>query len=318
MGGRVEDASVLVRVLAGGTTEADERELRAANVARVPLVAVQTSGESGLYVPYVLASDVVVCPRGAGFPVDEIARVIAARLDLAATPLAARLPVLRDAVCDHLIESFSRKNAILGVAIFVPGADFPVLTLNQIRLVLRLASAHGVEVDQTAPAGDPRHDRRRSRVPRGRAAAPRSGAGGRLGGEGRRRLRGHAGGRRGRATVLRRRRRARNAAHLALSAPACPRDSPGTWPKRRPRCRPVPDLPSASNRPSKGGAMVGTEHAEELLQIEEADAWFEYLEATRVQSEMRYAELEPWAWARLSQRLRAVRARRARLRPAAA
>ena len=27
--------------------------------------------------------------------------------------------------------------------------------------------------------------------------------------------------------------------------------------------------------------MAGYEHAEELLQIEEADAWFEYLEATR-------------------------------------
>lgn len=61
-----------------------------------------------------------------------------------------------------------------------------------------------------------------------------------------------------------------------------------------------------------------TELAEELLQIEEADAWFEYLEATRAQSETRYAEVEPWAWARLNQRLRAVRARRARLRPAAA
>jgi hypothetical protein len=60
------------------------------------------------------------------------------------------------------------------------------------------------------------------------------------------------------------------------------------------------------------------ELAEELLQIEEADAWFEYLEATRVQSEARYAVVEPWAWARLNQRLRAVRARRARLRPAAA
>ena len=36
----------------------------------------------------------------------------------------------------------------MGVAIFVPGADFPVLTLNQIRLVLRLAAAHGVEIDQ--------------------------------------------------------------------------------------------------------------------------------------------------------------------------
>ena len=31
----------------------------------------------------------------------------------------------------------------------------------------------------------------------------------------------------------------------------------------------------------------------------------------------RYAEIEPWAWARLAQRLRAIRARRAKLRPAA-
>jgi hypothetical protein len=72
-------------------------------------------------------------------------------------------------------------------------------------------------------------------------------------------------------------------------------------------------------RPDRmGGLMANTELAEELLQLEEADAWFEYLESTRGQSQTRYSELEPWAWARLSQRLRAVRARRARLRPAAA
>ena len=57
--------------------------------------------------------------------------------------------------------------------------------------------------------------------------------------------------------------------------------------------------------------------AEELLLIEEADAWFEYLEATRGQTETRYREVEPWAWVRLSQRLRAVRTKRAKLRPAA-
>jgi hypothetical protein len=67
-----------------------------------------------------------------------------------------------------------------------------------------------------------------------------------------------------------------------------------------------------------GGTTANMELAEELLQLEEADAWFEYLESTRGQSETRYSELEPWAWARLSQRLRAVRARRARLSPAAA
>ncbi|HXZ56051.1 MAG TPA: hypothetical protein VEG40_00540 [Gaiellaceae bacterium] len=64
--------------------------------------------------------------------------------------------------------------------------------------------------------------------------------------------------------------------------------------------------------------MVARPEAEELLMIEEADAWFEYLEATRAQSAHRYKEVEPWAWARLSQRLRAVRAKRAKLRPAAA
>jgi hypothetical protein len=56
----------------------------------------------------------------------------------------------------------------------------------------------------------------------------------------------------------------------------------------------------------------------ELLLIEEADAWFEYLAATRGQSDGRYSELEPWAWARLSQRLRVIRTRRGKLRPAAA
>jgi hypothetical protein len=64
--------------------------------------------------------------------------------------------------------------------------------------------------------------------------------------------------------------------------------------------------------------MADGREAEELLQIEEADAWFEYLEATREQSRVRYQEIEPWAWSRLTMRLRGIRARRARLRPAAA
>jgi hypothetical protein len=65
-------------------------------------------------------------------------------------------------------------------------------------------------------------------------------------------------------------------------------------------------------------AVAGQREAHELLLIEEADAWFEYLEATRGQTALRYREVEPWAWARLSQRLRAIKTRRAKLRPAAA
>jgi hypothetical protein len=59
--------------------------------------------------------------------------------------------------------------------------------------------------------------------------------------------------------------------------------------------------------------VTGNREALELLLIEEADAWFEYADATKGLLESRYAEIEPWAWARLQNRLRAICARRARL-----
>ncbi len=63
-------------------------------------------------------------------------------------------------------------------------------------------------------------------------------------------------------------------------------------------------------------ALTSDRELHELLMIEEADAWFEYADATKNQRGGGYAEIEPWAWARLQQRLRGVRARRARLTPA--
>ena len=61
---------------------------------------------------------------------------------------------------------------------------------------------------------------------------------------------------------------------------------------------------------------TSSREAHELLLIEETDAWFEYADATKTEMGTRYAEIEPWAWARLQQRLRLVRSRRARLNPA--
>jgi hypothetical protein len=62
-----------------------------------------------------------------------------------------------------------------------------------------------------------------------------------------------------------------------------------------------------------------TEDVREELLIEEADAWFEYLEATQAEiGTGRYDEVEPWAWARLNQRLRAVERKREGMRTAAA
>jgi uncharacterized protein (DUF697 family) len=143
----LDRAAALVYVLVGRPSAADEDALKAARRARVPAVCLAAGPDFDGYVPHVLPTDVVRARPGEGFPVDELARALAARLGEAATPLAARLPVVREAVCDQLVESFARRNGIVGAAVFVPGADLPVLTLNQVRLVLRIAAAYGVEID---------------------------------------------------------------------------------------------------------------------------------------------------------------------------
>jgi hypothetical protein len=74
---------------------------------------------------------------------------------------------------------------------------------------------------------------------------------------------------------------------------------------------------SVSDR-EEAATAAGRIEAEELLEIEEADAWFEYLESIRSlpSREQRYAEVEPWAWARLAVRLRTIRTRRSKLKAA--
>jgi uncharacterized protein (DUF697 family) len=129
--------------VAGG--DADEEALKRARRARVPIVAV--AGDDVEAVPYVLATDLVRLRAGEGFPLDAIAEAVARRLGEDAAPLAGRVPVLRRAVADGLFPTFARRNGVVGAAVFVPGADMPILALNEVRLVLRLHQAYGLEVD---------------------------------------------------------------------------------------------------------------------------------------------------------------------------
>ena len=141
-------AAIVVYVVGHDPTEDDERALKRARRARVPIVAVVVGDVSdAVSIPFVLAEDIVRVGAGQGFPIEAIARTIAGRLGEDAAPLAARVPVLRGPVCDAIVAGFARRCGLLAVAVFVPGADLPVLALNQARMVLRLEQAHGLEAD---------------------------------------------------------------------------------------------------------------------------------------------------------------------------
>ena len=138
--GRVGSGQPAALVWIGG---ADASALRQAARARTPIVGV-TAGES---LPYVLDTDLVRLPPGQGLPVEQIAHALARALGDDGALHAARLPVLREPVVDELIASAARKNGLLGAAVFVPGVDLPILTFNELRLVLRIALANGRQLD---------------------------------------------------------------------------------------------------------------------------------------------------------------------------
>ena len=138
-------AAAFVYVLGGPPTEEDEHALRAADREGVPIVVLGPDPRTPI--PYVLATDVLPLPAGEGFPLDELGRLLAGKLDEEAAALAAALPVLRRPVAEALVAKVARQNGVIAAAVFVPGIDFPILTLNQLRLVLRLAAAYGHELD---------------------------------------------------------------------------------------------------------------------------------------------------------------------------
>ena len=144
--GGPEGAVVYLHVLTTAADDQDVATLRRAARKRVPVIVVAVdSAEEIAATPYVLATDVVRVGAGQAFPLEAIAEAIAERLGDRGAPLAGRVPLLREAVCERLVESCARRNALVAAAVWVPGADLPVLALNELRLILRLAQAHGAE-----------------------------------------------------------------------------------------------------------------------------------------------------------------------------
>ena len=63
-------------------------------------------------------------------------------------PLARAYPGLRPHAAQKLVRRTARQNGIIGVTFFVPGTDMPLMTLNQIKMVLGLAAMHGQELSK--------------------------------------------------------------------------------------------------------------------------------------------------------------------------
>jgi uncharacterized protein (DUF697 family) len=107
----------------------------------LPSAAVTEAGR----VRGVAPADVLPYRQG-HFPSSRAMDMLAARVGPSGPWVASQLPALRPRIVDELIEAAARRNAKAALMIFIPGADMPVLTAVQMRLVLQIAACHGQKV----------------------------------------------------------------------------------------------------------------------------------------------------------------------------
>ncbi|MDO8736848.1 MAG: hypothetical protein Q7K29_07165 [Thermoleophilia bacterium] len=141
------DVIILVSAPADIDSDSFRSRLSEAEAVDAPVVVVLTEAP-GVQVsfPGVGPRRVVGMAPGGIPPADVLAEAVADAAGDSGVALAAKLPALRDEVCRQLIHRTARQNAVVGCLFIIPGADMPVMTLNEARMILRMAAAHGETV----------------------------------------------------------------------------------------------------------------------------------------------------------------------------
>jgi len=144
----LEDAQAPVRPELGPTIAfCRAAELPAIVVAMRDTEAVAVDRHAWIALAGLSSRELVIHARGTPAARSALARRIAQVAGHGGFALAAALPALRAAVIDHAIEATARQNALVGAVIILPGADMPVMTMNQLKMVLRIGAAYGYRSD---------------------------------------------------------------------------------------------------------------------------------------------------------------------------
>ena len=81
--------------------------------------------------------------REAGEVVEDLGAWLADRLSSKRIALASNFEFVRKAVAEESVKSTAFQNGIIGGVMIIPGADLPLMTANQAKMVLQIAAAYG-------------------------------------------------------------------------------------------------------------------------------------------------------------------------------
>jgi hypothetical protein len=133
----VPRAEVVVHVIAGEPSDADDELVMVADRHGVPVVLVQLWPQADWGRPYVLTPFVVECETGKGFPISEIARRIVEAVE-DSVALARRAPVLEGAVTRAVVGTSAVRAAVTAALGSRSAGTRPLLVLEQVRMLAEL------------------------------------------------------------------------------------------------------------------------------------------------------------------------------------
>ena len=93
------------------------------------------------------ASDIVVVAPEAPDALEELGSWIVLNAPAKRLSMSEDLHFLRRPLAMQVVDGNALQNAAVGFLVFIPGADMPVITLNQCKMVLQMASVYGKELD---------------------------------------------------------------------------------------------------------------------------------------------------------------------------
>lgn len=140
----VVDSTADAVIALAGPSDTLAESLRRAREAYVPTVVLAFGGDRD-HVGARLGQPVLdtLVEEDAGEIVSALGHWLADRVSGKRLALAANFPFVRRAVAVEAVKATSFQNAVIGGVVIIPGADMPLMTANQAKMVLQIAAAYG-------------------------------------------------------------------------------------------------------------------------------------------------------------------------------
>ena len=143
-GAAVVVPDVAVLLLGSGAT-GSRGSAEALRRIAVPVCAIKlgTESDTAAEAAGLPAADVFAGEEPVMLMRDSLGPWIVERCADAKLALAHNFPILRRAIADNAVKATAMQNALIGAVAFFPGADMPLMTANQAKMLLQIAAAYG-------------------------------------------------------------------------------------------------------------------------------------------------------------------------------